>query len=184
VTVVKCAPFVCVFLIFLVFVLYKTVPLPLVPINCKAPAHNECQEFTLKSDPTNADSAKYKYQMCYLKGTEDVCAILAWQDDINHVIAGLGVNQFTPMYVLYTQCMRKQGQVWHPARCPAGMAVSSKENIGIQLDVQLEGSHLARRMLYSSWMSSLNGPIQQGEHWHPAGCPAEMATSSKENIGI
>jgi hypothetical protein len=83
----------------------KTVPLPLVPIDCKAPACNECQEFTLKSDPTNANSAEYKFHMCYLKGTEDACSILAWEDDINHVIAGLGVNQPTPMYVLYTQCM-------------------------------------------------------------------------------
>jgi hypothetical protein len=32
------------------------IPLPLVPIDRKAPACNECQEFTLKMDPANANS--------------------------------------------------------------------------------------------------------------------------------
>jgi hypothetical protein len=81
----------------------KTVPLSLVPIDHKPPAHNECQEFTLKSDPTNTNSANYKFHICYLKGTEDVHAILAWQDDINHFIARLGVNQPTSnVYALHS----------------------------------------------------------------------------------
>ena len=83
----------------------ETEPLPLVPIDCKAPHHNECQGFTLKLDPANANSAEYKFQMHYLKGTEDACDILAWLDDANHAITGLGLTKATPMYVLYTQCM-------------------------------------------------------------------------------
>ena len=84
----------------------KTIPLPLVPIDCKAPACNECQEFTLKTDPANANSTEYKFHMRYLKGTEDARGILAWVDDINRVITGLGVDQPLPAYTLYTpQCM-------------------------------------------------------------------------------
>jgi hypothetical protein len=81
------------------------IPLPLVPIDRKPPAHNECQEFTLKTDPADANSTEYKFHMHYLKGTEDTCSIIAWVDDINHVIARLGVNQPVPANTLYTQCM-------------------------------------------------------------------------------
>jgi hypothetical protein len=45
--------------------------------------------------------------MCYLKGTKDACSILAWEDDVNHSLAGLGIVNPTPMYVLYTQCLRR-----------------------------------------------------------------------------
>jgi hypothetical protein len=83
----------------------KTVPLPLVPIDHKAPACNECQEFTLKLDPTNANSPSTSSRCATSRELRMHASILAWQDDINHVIAGLGVNQPTPMYVLYTQCM-------------------------------------------------------------------------------
>jgi hypothetical protein len=84
----------------------KTVPLPLAPLDCKAPHCDECIEFTLKSDPTNSNSSEYKFQMCYLKGTEDVYSILARkEDDVNCAIARLGIVNPTPMYVLYTQCL-------------------------------------------------------------------------------
>jgi hypothetical protein len=82
------------------------IPLPLVPVDHKAPARDECQEFTLKTDPADADSAKYKFHMHHLKGTEDARGILAWVNDITRVIAGLGVTQPIPAYMLYTQCMR------------------------------------------------------------------------------
>jgi hypothetical protein len=39
------------------------IPLPLVPIDRKAPARDECQEFTLKMDPADANSAEYKFHM-------------------------------------------------------------------------------------------------------------------------
>jgi hypothetical protein len=57
------------------------IPLPLVPFDHKAPAHDECQEFSLKTDPTNGDSAEYKFQM-----RMDARGILTWADDIRHVI--------------------------------------------------------------------------------------------------
>jgi hypothetical protein len=80
-------------------------PLPLIPLNCKAPHHDECIEFTLKSDPTKANSSKYKFQMHYLSGAEDMCSILTWEDDINPVIARMCVVNATLMYILYTQFM-------------------------------------------------------------------------------
>jgi hypothetical protein len=85
----------------------ETAPLPLIPLDQKAPHCNECIEFTLKLDPTNANSSEYKFQMCYLNGTEDMHSILAWEDDINHVMARMGIVNATPMYVLYTQCMHR-----------------------------------------------------------------------------
>jgi hypothetical protein len=54
------------------------IPLPLVPVDRKAPACDECQEFTLKTDPTDANSAEYKFHMRHLKGTKDAHGILAW----------------------------------------------------------------------------------------------------------
>jgi hypothetical protein len=81
------------------------IPLPLVPFDHKAPAQDECQEFTLKADPTNPDSAKYKFQMRILKGSEDARGILTWADDIQRVISGLGITNPIPAYTLYTQCM-------------------------------------------------------------------------------
>jgi hypothetical protein len=82
------------------------ITLPLVPFDRKAPARDECQEFALKVDPANPNSAKYKFQMCILKGTEDTCGILTWADDIRCVISGLGITDPVPAYTLYTQCMR------------------------------------------------------------------------------
>jgi hypothetical protein len=82
------------------------IPLPLVPFDCKAPARDECQEFALKTDPTNPNSAEYKFQMRILKGSEDTRGILTSVDDIQHVITGLGITDPIPAYTLYTQCMR------------------------------------------------------------------------------
>jgi hypothetical protein len=81
------------------------IPLPLVPFDHKAPAWDECQEFALKADPANLDSAEYKFQMRILKGSEDARGILTWADDIRHVISGLGITNPVPAYMLYTQCM-------------------------------------------------------------------------------
>jgi hypothetical protein len=82
------------------------IPLPLVPIDRKAPARDECQEFALKADPANPDSLEYKFHMRHLRGTEDARGIMAWVDDIQRVIAGLGITDPIPAYSLYTQCMR------------------------------------------------------------------------------
>jgi hypothetical protein len=82
------------------------IPLPLVPIDCKAPARDECQEFALKVDPANPASPEYKFHMRHLKGTEDARGIMAWVDDIQRVLSGLGIIDPIPAYSLYTQCMR------------------------------------------------------------------------------
>jgi hypothetical protein len=82
------------------------IPLPLVPIDRKAPARDECQEFALKADPANPASPEYKFHMRHLKGTEDACSIMAWADDIQRVLSGLGITDSIPAYTLYTQCMR------------------------------------------------------------------------------
>jgi hypothetical protein len=87
-------------------VVTKDIPLPLVPLDRKAPARDECQEFALKADPANPTSPEYKFHMCHLKGTEDARGIMAWVDDIQRVIAGLGIADPIPAYSLYTQCMR------------------------------------------------------------------------------
>jgi hypothetical protein len=81
------------------------IPLPLVPFDRKAPARDECQEFTLRMDPTDANSAEYKFHMRHLKGSEDARGILAWADDIRRVLHGLDVTLPVPAYTLYTQCM-------------------------------------------------------------------------------
>jgi hypothetical protein len=87
-------------------VVTKDIPLPLVPLDRKAPARDECQEFALKADPANPDSLEYKFHMRHLRGTEDARGIMAWVDDIQRVIAGLGIADPIPAYSLYTQCMR------------------------------------------------------------------------------
>jgi hypothetical protein len=87
-------------------VVTKDIPLPLVPLDRKAPARDECQEFALKADPANPASPEYKFHMRHLKGTEDARGIMAWVDDIQRVIAGLGIADPIPAYSLYTQCMR------------------------------------------------------------------------------
>ena len=86
------------------------IPLPLVPFDHKAPARDECQKFTLKMVPTDANSANYKFQMRILKGSEDAHSILAWgTDDISHVINKLGMDQPIPAYTLYTLDTKRMG---------------------------------------------------------------------------
>jgi hypothetical protein len=87
-------------------VVTKDIPLPLVPLDRKAPARDECQEFALKADPANPASPEYKFHMRHLKGTEDARSIMAWVDDIQRVLSGLGIVDPIPAYSLYTQCMR------------------------------------------------------------------------------
>jgi hypothetical protein len=87
-------------------VINNDIPLPLVPLDHKAPAWDECQEFALRADPTNHASAEYKFHMRHLKGTEDARGIMAWVDDIQRVISGLGITNPIPSYMLYTKCMR------------------------------------------------------------------------------
>ena len=74
----------------------KEVLLPLVPkdVHDKLTSENTLQ-FQLLSTPADADSPKYKFNIRLLKGGESVRALIQWYQDVQKVMAGLNVTDYT-----------------------------------------------------------------------------------------
>ena len=74
----------------------KDVLLPLVPL--KEPPKSETMQVThtLRSNPTDPDSPKYKMTCTILQGGEDVRSLLKWRFTMNKVLHGLNVTDQDP----------------------------------------------------------------------------------------
>ena len=70
--------------------------LPLVPDKVEEIPSGQMITHTLRSNPTDEDSPKYKIAVRILQGDESCREILNWRKDVEKILAGLNVTTHTP----------------------------------------------------------------------------------------
>ena len=85
----------------------KRVPLlPLVPEDDHELNSSNSVSYSLRVNPTDADSPTYKKYVRVLTGGEDVRTVLTWVSDTALVISGLNVTQPGNEYTLLTNLVK------------------------------------------------------------------------------